>query len=437
MTGHRIRLLAVAATLLVLGGCSALQDGEILKPEFWASSPLKDNTEAELGLGEMAKGDNVKAMTHFQKALKANPNDVDALLGFGLLYKNTGQKTKARQMFEAVLALRPDDNKQMLVWADRQPQPISKIASVNLGLLDGAPPPEAHAVSGDGSGTDGEAMASKPPVQSAMGTMSDSSSQPFVEADSNVERRFKILRDLLDQGLITKDEFIARRQANVGALLPLTSPPPAAGLDRPVPSAEQISGRLRAIGRALEMRAMSVAQHTAERTMILDALMPATPVAIANPGEPPQGLMQAADAVRRLEKLKEEHLITSDEYTKERAAIERAMQPAPMKPTTSKAPSAQNGGEPAALKGFRPGVHLASYRSKRAADIGWRKLLKSDARLLRGLSHHVERVDLGGRKGIYYRLKAGPLKNNDAAKALCRKFKARRQYCVPTMINFG
>ena len=143
-------------------------------------------------------------------------------------------------------------------------------------------------------------------------------------AADNVVSRFHTVTVLRDQGLITPDEFRTRRRANIGALLPLSSPPPATGLDRPVPGTEQVSGRLRAIGRALEMRAISVSQHAAERTMILDALMPAAPVSVVNPGRPPQGLLEAADAVRRLEQLKGGGYISADEYTKERNAIERA-----------------------------------------------------------------------------------------------------------------
>ena len=149
----------------------------------------------------------------------------------------------------------------------------------------------------------------------------------FSGKDLNIMSRYTTLKVLRDQGLITPDEFNARRQTNVGALLPLTSPPPAAGLDRSVPTTEQIAGRLRAIGRALEMRAISVAQHSAERTMILDALMPSAPVVVANPAIPPKGLMEAADSVRRLEKLRDEGFISSDEYARERQAIELAMRP--------------------------------------------------------------------------------------------------------------
>ena len=244
---------------------------------------------------------------------------------------------------------------------------------------------------------------------------------------------------LRDQGLITQEEFATRRQANVGSLLPLTSPPPAAGLDRPVPNTGQISGRLRAIGRALEMRAITITQHTAERSMILDALMPAAPVVVANPGVPPQGLMQAADAVRGLEFLRDSGYITSDEYSKERASIEKAMQPEPMRPKMTAAaakPQMLDKKEEAKPKGPQPAVHIASYRSQKAAERGWAQMKRAHRSLLGNLDHEITRVNLGRGKGTYWRLKAGPVADKGAAASLCRKLKRRRlSYCEPSVIN--
>jgi hypothetical protein len=64
-------------------------------------------------------------------------------------------------------------------------------------------------------------------------------------------------------------------------------------------------------------------------------------------------------------------------------------------------------------------------------------LSKRFASQLGGLEHRVERVDLGNNKGVFYRLKAGPLPSNAAAKDMCVQLKAKRQYCEPTTINFG
>jgi cell division protein FtsN len=54
--------------------------------------------------------------------------------------------------------------------------------------------------------------------------------------------------------------------------------------------------------------------------------------------------------------------------------------------------------------------------------------------LVGGLEHKVSRVNLG-RKGTYYRLKAGPFKSAAEAKAMCRKLKRRRQFCEPTVVE--
>ncbi|MEK9722688.1 MAG: SPOR domain-containing protein, partial [Rhodospirillaceae bacterium] len=290
-------------------------------------------------------------------------------------------------------------------------------------------------------------MASASPMapEGTMAPMAGDAGMGFSGADANVMSRYSTLKALRDQGLITPNEFSARRQTNIGAMLPLTSPPPAAGLDRPVPTTEQIAGRLRAIGRALEMRAISVAQHSAERNMILDALMPSVPVVVANPAVPPRGLMEAADSVRRLEKLKNEGFITSDEYARERQAIELAMRPAQPAPA---AMAAQPVSKPMAMEkeaaakaeekkmGPQPAVHLASYKSEKQAERGWAQLRRAHGAVLGKLDHEVQRVELG-RKGVFFRLKAGPFPDAGAAKSACTQLKRRRQFCEPSMMGAG
>ena len=450
-----LRHAAVLVAVAVLSSCTGVAQEDLFNRPFWASFGKK-NIEAELGLAELAKGNYITAESHFQKALKKNDKDVQALLGAGILYQNTGQTTKARAMYQAILAIRPPDTEQFVVWNNISTRPISEIASVNLSLLDsggvlgglekgaagqqGMMAPAARAaapmpeVSGGPAGQAMLGRTGRPQAAAAETVM-------FAEADANIASRFRTLLALSDQGLITKEEFNTRRQANVGALLPLTSPPPAAGLDRPVPPTEQISGRLRAIGRALEMRAMTIGQHASERSMILDSLMPSAPVMVANPGAPPRGLMEAADSVRRLEQLKEGTYISSDEYAKERRAIELAMQP---EPTMSMAPAPAVGKSPPSEMGAmskktgpQPAVHLASYRTRKAANRGWSQLRRAHKALLGELSSEITRVNLGPRKGIFFRLKAGPLTDKAAAGDICRKLKSRRQFCEPSFMNAG
>jgi hypothetical protein len=466
MTGRRLmtRFAIVAVASMGLGACGALSESQIFTDNFWASSPLKQNDEAELGIAELAKGNFVAAESHFQKALQANPKDVDALLGAGILYQNTGQITKSRQMYEAVLALRPEEAQQFVVWNNLATRPASQIASVNLSLLDSGEVPSAvrlgqapagfpgapSSVSAAPTGRPAAApsfdapppMASQAQPQQAMATpgMEMSTVEAFSGADQNVISRFTTMRALRDQGLVTPQEYATRRQANVGALLPLTSPPASAGLDRPVPTTEQISGRLRAIGRALELRAISVSQHAAERNMILDALMPSAPVRLVNPTPPPQGLLEAADLVRRLEQLRDGGYITSDEYTRERAAIEKAMQPeAPKMASAAQAGPTKlvekdKKEEMEKPKGPQPGVHLASYRSVKQAEDGWKLIQRRHRTVLKDMEHEVTKVDLG-KKGTYYRLKAGPLPSSGEAKKICADLKKRRQFCEPTMVG--
>jgi len=443
--------------------------GDLFSESFWAGSPLRVNDEAELGVAELAKGNYVTAEAHFRRALKSNPRDIDALIGAGILYQNTGQLTKAREMYEAVLALRPDDSHQFVVWSDITTRPAAQIASVNLSLLEsgGNVKNANNLMPAPGLQNSPRPMGASMPTPTAPVTGAPSTSAMlgrtatmpsdggaaagsviggFGGADANIVSRFSTLRALRDQGLITQQEFNQRRQTNIGALMPLTSPPPSAGLDRPVPTTEQIGGRLRAIGRALEMRAISVSQHAAERSMILDALMPSAPVVVANPGPPPKGLMQAADAVRRLEQLKNGGYIGSDEYARERQAIELSMRPtaSPAMSVTGGTPAAAPAGQVTKLeksragkkRGLQPAVHLASYRSKKQAERGWAQIRRAHSGLIGDLDHGVTKVNLG-KKGTYYRLKAGPFPNAGAAKDMCRKLKRRRQFCEPSTMNAG
>ncbi len=465
---------ALCVVAVVLSGCGLLNNG-VFKESFWASSPFKQNDEAELGIAELAKGNYVTAEGHFQRALNANMRDIDALLGSGILYQNTGQFVKSREMYEAVLALRPDDSQQFVVWSQLTTRPASQVASVNLAQLESsnstaqasaaAPSPSSSSVTSGAVQVSGAPTSdvllgrtrmqvasapqalTQPSSMSPMapdGTNSLEAIGSFVGGDANVISRFASAKALRDQGLITEDEFAQRRRSNVGALLPLTAPPPAAGLDRPVPNTEQISARLRAIGRALEMRAISVAQHASERNMILDALMPSAPVMVASPGVPPRGLMEAADSMRRVEKLRDAGYITNEEYARERQAIELSVQTASAAPNaagasaapTAAAPKEMAKEEKPKMSGPQPAVHLASYRSAKQAESGWLQIKRAHGAVLGKVEHGVSKVTLGS-KGTYYRLKAGPLKSTADAKALCSKLKQRRQFCDATVMNDG
>lgn len=465
-----VKASVVVSLALGVTACGALSEtGNLLDVKFWEGGPMSGNDSAEMGIAEMAKGNYLAAETNFRNALKNNPRDYHALLGAAILYHNTGQLVKAREMYEAVLALRPPESEQFINLNDISTRSVAQVASVNLSMLESGgvlggmaagaaglgnqpPTPSMYGVQSQGglqSGIPGASALSFPVVGGQVSGLQPMAvtQEPvpaiapdltgFGGADKYIMSRFTTIRALRDQGLITPGEYQERWQANIGALLPLSSPPPSAGLSRAVPTTLQISERLRAIGRALEMRAITVSQHAAERSMILDALMPSAPVVVANPGMPPQGILEAADMVRRIEMLQDAGFITSDEYSRERAAIEAAMQPP--KPIPNPLASAQQSPSkllPTDLSGPQASVHLASYRSFKQAERGWAQLKRAHQNILGGLRYTIVEVNLGS-KGTFYRLIAGPFTSGQQAKDTCRELKSRRQFCDPTFAEFG
>ena len=116
---------------------------------------------------------------------------------------------------------------------------------------------------------------------------------------------------------------------------------------------------------------------------------------------------------------------TAPPASHEPRALARTPQAQPNPPTKA----------PAAAGGYA--AHLASYRSVETLERGWRVLAKANPDLLSDLSYRVGTLDKGSDGGIYYRLKAGPLPDQAAARALCSAFKARKQYCVVTEFAGG
>lgn len=449
------RTALLVCAVAMIGGCDVLGNADLIRSLRKDPGPQEASPVTEQGLGKLAKGELMAAHGLFDQALKVNPADVYALMGKGLIFQRWNEPTQARAAYQAVLALRPDESVKMTVPGGYEPQSVAELASVSLAMLSGsesltpndmAQRPQVAGTVQPMQGGPGVPMAG--PTLRPGGPVRPGASQPYLnEADMNVMARFEVLGKLRDQGLITPDEYAERRKANIGVLLPMTSPAPAStGLDRPVPATEQIVGRLGAINRALEMRAINVRQHSVERTTIIDGLLPATPRATQNPPLPPRGLLEAADGVRRLEAIKEKGLINNDEYTKEKEVIERTLTPppapraastggpsgaaVPQVPVTAGAPLAGGGGP-------KPAVHIASYRSEDAATKGWAQLRRAHQPLLGNLQPEVSRVNLGAGKGVFFRLMAGPLPSQAEADRICRELKAKRQFCETAFMSAG
>ncbi|MDX2224221.1 MAG: SPOR domain-containing protein [Rhodospirillaceae bacterium] len=86
----------------------------------------------------------------------------------------------------------------------------------------------------------------------------------------------------------------------------------------------------------------------------------------------------------------------------------------------------------AAVAATAPGaflVQLAAARSEDAAMSEWTRLSGKHKDLLGALSPTVERADLGER-GVFFRLKAGPLADRAQADTLCAAIKAQNEACL-------
>ncbi|MBT3361165.1 MAG: hypothetical protein HN403_16210 [Rhodospirillales bacterium] len=75
-------------------------------------------------------------------------------------------------------------------------------------------------------------------------------------------------------------------------------------------------------------------------------------------------------------------------------------------------------------------VQLAAVRDQAKIDGEWKRLRRKHPDLLGALSLDIMRADLGAAKGVYYRLRAGPLGGEEAARALCKQLTERKVGCL-------
>ncbi|MEO1192531.1 MAG: SPOR domain-containing protein [Pseudomonadota bacterium] len=112
-----------------------------------------------------------------------------------------------------------------------------------------------------------------------------------------------------------------------------------------------------------------------------------------------------------------------------------AAEPAPAAPQPAPQPEPPAAAEPATPApattggggGFR--VQLAALTSVAGANQTWERIRSDHGSLLGQLQPSVQRADLGER-GIFYRLRAGPLPSRAAATQLCENLKAAGQACL-------
>ena len=84
---------------------------------------------------------------------------------------------------------------------------------------------------------------------------------------------------------------------------------------------------------------------------------------------------------------------------------------------------------PAAGGGSRYRIQLAALRTSEDATREWEKLRRTHMDVLGPLTLNVVRADLGDR-GTFYRIQAGPVADEQAAKELCRRLAEKKVGCL-------
>ncbi|MDR3441229.1 SPOR domain-containing protein [Telmatospirillum sp.] len=255
--------------------------------------------------------------------------------------------------------------------------------------------------------------------------------------DAAIITRFQTLQLLLDNGLITREEFNRRRGANLGALLRYTAPLPAADLGRPAPDPQQVVDRLRYLAAAFEEKSVTAREQGAERSVILEALLPSAGARKADPPPPVTEQMQAAAAVGRLERLVLAKVISPTEQMREKDEVFRQVQVAAANAEAAARSAAGVGvmpTPPMSVVSSGPGVWLGSYRTENQARLAWASLQLTHPAELGSLQSEIKRVSVR-RRGVTYHLNAGPVAEKRAAADLCRALKGKKQFCRPTVFG--
>lgn len=74
-------------------------------------------------------------------------------------------------------------------------------------------------------------------------------------------------------------------------------------------------------------------------------------------------------------------------------------------------------------------LHLSSNKSKESAMREWGQLKSAFPEQLGGLKLNIARTDLG-KKGVFYRVLAGPFDDKPSAAQVCSQLKKKQQYCA-------
>lgn len=328
------KALLSATALSMLSACAIIDKKDTNQPSNWFVRMFEKDGQSQAQEATLAylNGDFEKTLEYTTEALKANPRNQKALLVGALAAEKLKRYNKARQYYEDLIVIDGEET-SILGTDDSQPQKIVTTAQKRLRAVTIAQTKltvenkngtKSFAVSKQASKdiskqTITKALAKKAPA-AAKKTNIDNL---FTPEQQNIISRFLILKELAEKDFITKEEFLSRRRANLGGLLPLTNSAPGVGIDQPVPSPDLIIERLEILKEGVATRAITPREFSAERDVIIEALMSPNPRTRLKNKAPSKNILDAAKDLRRLEALHNMGLITEAEHANEKQAIEK------------------------------------------------------------------------------------------------------------------
>lgn len=334
-------LLCSAAVLALLSGCNSVarmgENGNM--PTIWQ---FNDQAAEDANLATVAysQGNFEEAQRLADRSLQSNPKLPQALIVSAMTAEQLGHYNRARQNYEDLILLNSNDT-TILGSTSGKPEKMSTIAQQRLRMITLQ---QSKMVIEDDNGAkvfnieDSKALRqSKSAIAKAIfraqkqkPVVEEPTTEDQIEAaeilfddgEQNVIARFLTLKELAEKDLVTQEEFLTARSANIGALLPMTNGAPAFGIDRAVPSPDLIIERINVLKEATEAKAITPKEYLAERDLIIETLLPPHPRQRAKKQLPSKDIMTAAKNLRKLEVLYDLNLITTNEKNKEKAAIE-------------------------------------------------------------------------------------------------------------------
>lgn len=395
------------AEALLGAGRASLGEGNLAQAKrlfLAASGPAKDTPVeawAANGLGVVAtlEGDHARARLHYDNALKLSPSHPMITANLIRALVQTGDKDEAQRLYDKHASSHwlEDDGTELAQLLQDTPATEEAAAAVA----------EQEAAGTAGTETVAEQM-------TGIGTVEE---QGMPESRRIVESSIAA-DDAPSVASAPEEAPIPKETASVAASDTGTT------LASAEPSAQAMEG---------SQEAAATVAATAAGTAAEEAATGAAPPAEASAPVAGSQPATASDAQEE-----SDGPATPEPATSELAKAEPATpEPATATAATTDSPAAGSSaaGPPAASPAAAeaaagPGAHVQLYaaRSEAEALAVWGRLTKQETELLGSLTHRIVRADLPA-KGVYYRLRVGPLKDRTVAKRLCGLLKGRGRDC--------